>query len=251
MQQSITDSIHKFEAIGLEALNSVALMKRTDTKFILHVSRLPEILDAVKSDYRALEIEDNRIMTYNTVYFDTDMNDYYHDHHNGKVRRVKVRKRVYKDSNLCFLEIKKKDGKGRTNKFRTEIALEEFENELSPRSMSFINETIDIKKSLSRTINNSFKRITLANDKAKERVTIDFDLNYKTKENKKAFEHLAIIEVKQERLNRRSPIITALKKIGNNPYKISKYCIGMASLNRNVKYNKFKQKLLKIENLSA
>jgi hypothetical protein len=42
------------------------------------------------------------------LYFDTDSKRFYHDHHNGKVKRTKIRMRNYVESNLTFLEIKKK-----------------------------------------------------------------------------------------------------------------------------------------------
>ena len=74
---------------------------------------------------------------------------------------------------------------------------------------------------------NEFNRITLVNLKDKERVTLDLNLSYKMNEVEKNFDELVIVEVKQERFNRRSEIVKKLKSIQQNPYSISKYCIGM------------------------
>ena len=60
-----------------------------------------------------------------------------------------------------------------------------------------------------------------------------------------------VVEVKQERFNRNSKIVKILKSIQQHPYSISKYCIGMISLYNDLKYNVFKKKLIKINNIIA
>ena len=52
-----------------------------------------------------------------------------------------------------------------------------------------------------------------------------------------------------ERFNRKSKVIKSLKGIRQNPYSISKYCIGMISLYNDLKYNIFKKKLIRINNI--
>jgi hypothetical protein len=83
-------------------------MKRVDTKFIVHKDQLPQLLDNIHNDYRVLEINQNRVMTYKSKYFDTPNAHLYLLHHNGKASRVKVRIRNYVESNLFFLEVKQK-----------------------------------------------------------------------------------------------------------------------------------------------
>ena len=87
------------------------------------------------------------------------------------------------------------------------------------------------------------------NVKNKERVTLDLNLNYKINDVEKSFENLVVVEVKQERFNRKSKVIKSLKGIRQNPYSISKYCIGMISLYNDLKYNVFKKKLIRINNI--
>ncbi len=249
MQKEIEQSLLNFSPISLEDMENVSLLKRTDTKFILHIKQLISILEAVKDSYYVLEIEDVRISTYESLYYDTAGNRFYKSHHNGKIRRAKIRKRRYKESGITFLEVKQKNGKGNTDKIRTPIS--DFDAELHEVSKKFLNETIPMKESISTTLKNSFKRITLVSKKDKERVTIDFGIKYKNEKRKKSFKQLVIIEVKQERLDRNSPMITVLKSIGNNPERISKYCLGMVSLNKDLKYNIFKKKILRINKLTT
>ncbi|WP_273566816.1 VTC domain-containing protein [Maribacter halichondriae] len=249
MQKEIVRSLHNFSPISLEDMDNVSLLKRTDTKFMLHRNQLLQIFEAIQDSYNVLEIEGSRISSYQSLYYDTKENLFYKSHHNGKIRRAKIRKRRYKESGLTFLEVKKKDGKGNTNKFRSQIP--DFDAELCVDSQQFLSETIPMEQCISPTLKNTFKRITLVSKSAKERVTIDFNLKFKNEKRKKSFKRLVIIEVKQERLDRSSPIIVLLKSIGNTPERISKYCLGMVSLYKDLKYNIFKKKILRINKLTS
>lgn len=249
MIKNFKSIINEFSPISLQEMNSVALMKRTDTKFVINKDQLIQILGSVKDHYKVLEIKDDRIMSYSSLYFDTDDNKFYNDHHNGKNMRTKIRQRKYIESNLCFLEIKQKNGKGETNKSR--IQVEDFELDLTKNSKDFISSTTNKKYNLEPSLWNGFNRITLVNLKNKERVTIDLNLSFKMNEVKKSFENLVIIELKQERFNRKSEIVKKLKSLKQNPYSISKYCIGMVSLYNDIKYNVFKKKIIKINNIIA
>jgi len=89
------------------------------------------------------------------------------------------------------------------------------------------------------------------NKYALERLTIDLNLEFEMNANSKTFNNLAIIEVKQQRLDRTSPVVKSLKEKGINPYSISKYCIGMTNIYPNLKYNSFKCKILKLNKITA
>jgi hypothetical protein len=244
--QEITDT---FSSISLKEIGAVALMKRTDTKFVLPVHQLGELLEKVKDVYCILEIDGNRLMTYSSMYFDTPAKKFYLDHHNRKVNRTKIRMRKYVESDICFLEIKQKNGKGETNKSR--ISIDDFEEILSPKSADFVFKVTKEDWILKPTLVNDFTRITLANIADQERVTIDFNLSFSKGERVKGYEKIVIVEVKQERLDRKSTIIKALRNMNYHPYGMSKYCIGMLGLYKALKYNRFKQKLTKLNKLSA
>lgn len=249
MVSDIQFQVNKFSAISLSEMNSVSLMKRTDTKFVINNKQLIAVLETIKEEYKVLEINDNRIMNYTSLYFDTAENKFYKDHHNGKNNRTKIRQRKYVESNLCFLEIKQKNGKGETNK--TRISVEDFEENLTNSSKEFITQTTKKQYDLTPSLWNGFNRITLVNLKSKERVTIDLNLSYRINDVQKEFENLVVVEVKQEKFNRKSKIVKALKLIKQHPYSISKYCIGMISLYNDLKYNIFKKKLIRINNTIA
>ncbi len=249
MKQQITHIVHNIDPISLNEMDGVSLMKRTDTKFVIHQKQLIEVLKSVTDKYRVLEINENRLLTYASLYFDTENKKFYHDHHNGKINRTKVRMRKYMESNSCFLEIKQKDGKGKTTKSR--IQIKDFETELSQNLLEFINTKTSEKFNLKPSIWNKFDRITLVNKQAMERLTIDLNLEFKMNSNSKTFDNLVIIEVKQQRFDRTSPIVKSLKKIGINPYSMSKYCIGMTNIYPELKYNRFKRKILKINKITA
>ena len=249
MEQQIAHIVNNLDPITLREMDGVSLMKRTDTKFVIHQKNLIEVLETIKNQYRVLEINGNRILTYSSLYFDTEDKKFYHDHHNGKVNRTKVRMRKYMESNICFLEIKQKDGKGKTTKSR--IQINDFETELSPKLVDFIDTTTSKKNNLKPIIWNKFNRITLVNKQAKERLTIDLGLQFKMSSSSKKFKNLVIIEVKQERFDRTSPVVKSLKEKGINPYSMSKYCIGMTNIYPKLKYNHFKRKILKINKITA
>lgn len=247
MRTNFYKHIESLNGISLKEMDAVSLMKRTDTKFVVPFSKLTEILKNVGDTYKVLTIKDNRLMSYSSMYFDTPGIKFYTDHHNGRVNRTKIRIRNYVESNLFFLEIKKKNGKGETNKSRISIA--GFEPVLSDVSKAFIEKTTKEKFELTPTLTNKFNRVTLVSIANQERVTIDLNLEYIKGDTHKKYENLVVIELKQERFNRNSAIVKSLHKFGYNPYSISKYCIGMVSLNKDIKYNAFKQKVRKINKI--
>jgi hypothetical protein len=249
MNQEIKELVGQFQPISLPEMDGVGLMDRADTKFLLPKNKVVDLLTDVLNDYKVLEVKNDRVMTYNSLYYDTPEKDFYNWHHNGKVNRLKIRIRNYVESNIYFLEVKRKDGKGKTKKKR--IVVKGFENQLSENSTDFIQNNTKGFFKLDPTLENSFNRITLVSQVMKERVTIDFNLGFRNNTKTKNFERLAIIEIKQERVRRTSPAFLALKNQQIQPNSISKYCLGMISLYESIKYNSFKQKLLKIKKITA
>lgn len=94
-------------------------MERHDTKYILKQDTLDQLLQYLIDYYEVLEIDTKRIFTYHTQYFDTDDYRFYHQHHNRKLIRYKVRRRNYVDSDTMYLEVKFKNNKCKTTKNAT------------------------------------------------------------------------------------------------------------------------------------
>jgi hypothetical protein len=93
-----------FEPITLAEMDGVKLMDRMDVKYLIPLALLPDILREAQSFYRVLEIDDNRLCNYKTLYYDTDDLALYKAHQNGLLNRYKVRARNYVESSLSFLK---------------------------------------------------------------------------------------------------------------------------------------------------
>lgn len=237
--------LNTFKPISLEQMDEVALLNRTDTKYVFSAQNLRSLLTLLGSDYQALEIKGKRMAHYRTVYFDTPELLFYYQHQNGKTNRIKIRCRKYVDSDLCFLEQKFKNNKGRT--IKTRIRVPDFVKQLGEEHREALK--IDRDLVLNHTLWNSFDRITLVNHSIKERLTIDTHLKFDFAGKETNATNLVVCEVKQDGVNHLSPVIRALKNLHIRPMRISKYCIGMALLNPGIKQNNFKEKVLKINKI--
>ncbi|WP_430906830.1 polyphosphate polymerase domain-containing protein [Maribacter sp. 2-571] len=247
--KNLQQSLDPFRPISLDAISDASLMDRVDTKFILHQQKITSILSAAQSSYHVLEISDARVMTYKNQYFDTEAFDCYTDHHNGKGHRFKVRIREYSASNKRYLEVKIKENTGRTKKKRKQIDAFTALNTLE--GQAFVRRNCSLKSSISPVLQNDFKRITLIAPDLSERVTIDIGLTFQNGHGRYQPENLAIIEIKQGTFNRMGNFFQILKHHGILPYRVSKYCIGMAQLNPSLKQNIFKEKRLRINKVTA
>lgn len=249
MSKNLTDTLQSLDAIGLNEMDKVALMNRVDTKFVLHRKLILAVLENLALGYRVLEIAGARISGYKNQYFDTKQLKFYTDHHNGKGNRTKVRIREYSNTGVCYVEVKKKDNKGRTKKSRKKIG--KFQPILSDESLEFVETLATDDLNNSTILFNRFDRVTLVNKNERERVTIDFNLSFTSNTEEIHYQNLAIIEVKQASLSRKTAVFKYLKSIDIHPYRISKYCLGIASLNAHIKTNLFKEKLRRINKITS
>ena len=237
-----------FDKTTLAEMNSVSLMKRVDTKFILKESQLLEVLSKLYDDYKILQIDQERLMKYSTLYFDSKNKKCFKDHHNGKLNRYKIRMRKYLVSDICFLEIKKKNNLGVTNKIRRQI--KDFETDLTLESKEFISDSNINNLLLEPSLYNNFSRMTLVNKNESERITIDVDLSFRFGADEKKFEKLVVVEIKQEGKRLNTTINRALKSMSILPTNFSKYCIGISNIIDDIKSNRFKEINLKINKLN-
>jgi len=230
-------------------MDRVKLMNRTDTKFCISIDELAAALPLLLDHYRILEIEDCRIPSYKSLYFDTSAFKFYKDHHNQKCSRHKVRFRTYVESDLSFLEIKHKS-KGRTNKRR--VPVERIPETLESFHVDFIDKVLPEKLELHPVMWNAFHRITLVHKEQNERLTLDFNLTFSWQNKTATFPNLIIAELKQEKADRNSTFFALMKKHIIRPYRLSKYCLGCMELHseKNIKYNRFKKKLLKLAKIN-
>ena len=244
-------------------MESVKLMNRIDTKYAVPWSVLPAILEAAQPDYYVQEIDGKRIATYDTIYYDTADLDMYIRHHDRQLVRQKIRVRQYVDSQLTFLEIKRKNNKGRTNKKRivvpgfaiegdTVSVLRHKKREDEPITVArFIDTKSRYRwESISPHLWTKFHRITLVNKAKSERLTIDMDLVWENvvSSERKTYPELVIVELKRDG-NVPSLMTGIMLSQRIHPFKISKYCIGTALTSPGLKQNRFKKKIRSIEKI--
>ena len=245
--RSLEKILSEIRPISLKEMDSVALMNRTDTKFLLSFSQLQDVLSEVSEHYRILDIKGVRRKHYQSEYYDTPDFYFFRRHQNGKKNRLKIRKRRYVESDISFLEVKFKSNKGRTEKDRMKIP--ELNIELTQDNIQYIQNTSHFEEELEPKLMNSFERITLVDQDLPERITIDCNLAFEMSNGILRIPDLVIVEAKQERQNRHSVFLSALKKRLIRPESISKYCLGVALLT-DEKSNMFKEKIRRIKKLT-
>lgn len=246
----IVSTIERMPSHGLSDLNNAELMNRVDTKYIVPSNLLPRVFDELNDHYSALEINNVRCFRYQSTYFDTDDHRLYHMHHNGHLNRHKVRMRRYVDSDIQFLEVKLKNNKKRT--IKTRIPLDEPEVDVSENIAFLKRMQVPRPEQLKPCLHNQYRRIALANENRGERLTIDICLKNAVADSAQTEEQLpeiAIVELKQAKLNRNSPFYRLAREMGIRPSGFSKYCMGMALALRHKhgwKYNRFKPVLRRV-----
>ena len=245
--QALETVIQKFEPINLEGLNAVSLLQRVDSKYMLPAAMLPDILSDLLEQQYILEIKGQRNFEYLTHYYDTEDFKFYMHHHNGYINRLKVRTRSYVDSSLNFFEIKHKERGTRTNKIRKEIdVLPDF---LSEEDYQMIENKRYNGEELVLKMSNGFNRITLCNKAYTERITIDTSIRFFNEKQVIKIPYVSVIEVKQGKTDNFSHTVQVLKKHQIRPASFSKYAIGIAMLEQNIKKNKFKPTLLQLNKI--
>lgn len=252
-EAEFAEILNGFESISLKEMDRVRLMKRIDTKFLVSLKQLPAILEKAKEHYRIVMIGNQRILPYSSVYFDTEDARMYTMHHNGKLNRFKVRMRSYVSSGISFLEIKDKNNKGITHKKRIPISTEQFNAMILDEAQNHFVDTNTTYQSVHflPQLQNFFQRITLVDKNETERVTIDLGLVYKRvcTGDTTVVDGLVIVEIKQDAAAK-SYFRKYLHEYRILPGSMSKYCLGMALINPDVKNNRFKNKLRKINKIT-
>lgn len=245
--ERLTEITKQFPAFSLH--EDLLLFNRRDSKYLFLVEDLPEILALLKGHYGMLCINGRTISHYRTTYCDTHDFDLYKAHHNGKLNRYKVRIRNYTDSMQVFLEVKFKSNKRRTIKKR--VRTEDITG-FSREDYAFLNNTIPYApEKLAPSLITQYDRLTLSNFEQREKVTIDFNLEFRhsgTGE-KAGMPGIGIIEVKNERGNNHGLFPKILRPDLIHYKRISKYCLGMSLLDPHVKKNRYKPKMLFIQRM--
>lgn len=252
----IEATLQQFKPITLEEMSEVKLMNRIDTKYVVALPQLAELLQMAAPLYAVQTKDDARTAPYHTIYLDDDKRHMYNYHQAGRKVRQKIRVRTYIDTDTTFLEVKTKNNHGRTKKKRIEV--EKFEG---AEQYAHFQQNAGYADFLSAKawydltdiyphVENRFRRITLVNHAKTERLTIDLGITFHNFDNGHDADmgHLAIIELKRDGLTP-SPMRDILLRMHIHEGGFSKYCIGCALTNPQLRQNNLKEKLLRIKKL--
>jgi hypothetical protein len=246
--KEIKSIILGFSPVSLEEINEVKLMNRIDRKYWFHISKLSPLLESAIDSYDILEINGQRMMDYQTTYFDTADSWMYIQHHNKKLNRHKIRQRNYVSTDSSFLEVKFKTNKKRTLKRRMPTQYDQ--SGFVQGELDFIDKTTPfIGENLQPSLNNKFKRLTLIHKNKLDRCTIDISPEFWNKNGKSKIDNLVIFEVKRGKSLKLSPIVAILRKLKIRQKGLSKYCTGRAMLDGSLKQNTFKARFRFLNNL--
>lgn len=246
----LKQDLHSFDTITLPEMERVKLMDRIESKFVLSSKQLPNVFDKIKDDYKIVSFNGNLEPSYKTVYYDNDSLFFYHEHHRKRKDRYKVRFRNYVESNMTFLEVKHKKN-GRVDKNRIRVDNEDFE--LNDEELLFLKNANIQASDLNVKLTNFYNRITLVSNHSVERVTFDLNIKFQYQKVGATLDRIVILELKQPELSRETSIYKALKDLQIKRYNVSKYCIGIIKTHgiENVKYNRFKKKLNRLNKING
>ncbi|MGB8020537.1 MAG: polyphosphate polymerase domain-containing protein [Candidatus Nanopelagicales bacterium] len=224
-------------AIDVATLSAQAgLMTRVDRKYLVDRGLLPVVLDWLPPDVRVLEIAGRRAFDYRSVYFDTPTLTSYLLAARRRPRRWKVRTRSYLDSGTHWLEVKTRDGRGRTQKSRVPWSQADAERIVGDGAdfvaASLVGTVADpeaVVSELAAVLSTRYRRITLQLPSQSARVTVDVGLRAADHTGKGlVVPSLMVVETKTS-----GPACAAdraLWSMGQRPIKVSKYATCLAAM---------------------
>jgi VTC domain len=247
-----------FQPIGLDALNAkAAMLERLDNKYVVRAAVLQQAAAELSRHFDVLEIDGRRSFTYETCYFDDPERRSYHDHHQGRRQRMKVRVRRYVDAGLCFVEVKLKDKRGVTVKKRLPYDPALFST-LDERALAHVEQAWHAQygrpfgRPLEPVLQMSYRRTTLVAQQGGERMTIDTDIHFldahAARAERRTGDALYIVETKSAL--GRGLADAVLRRHHQHPtIGCSKYCVGMSATGAVQRYNRFRPALRKLDSL--
>jgi len=234
---NLPECLGPLEPIGLADLQGAELMNRRDTKFPVMNSWIPGVVAACAPTYRVLEVSGVRAAGYRNIFFDTPDRRCWSDHVRGRGSRFKVRIRNYGEGGSTFLEIKRKTASGRTVKERwLRDAAAAWDAALTSEELALLANRLPEASGWAPSLRCDFTRATLVSTARGERITVDVDLRFadaRRADGGAAAGGLAILEIKQTRVDRNSPAHLALDAhLGapvplGRPTSLSKYILGL------------------------
>lgn len=157
--------------ISLEKSKKIKLFKRFETKYLVDVSQIHDIVNYLSKTYYVVSEGENTLFDYHSIYFDNDNFDMAKAHENQDEIRQKVRIREYQNKDK-FVEIKEKNPY-KTIKSRIPINSYDINNEYQWINNNLIYNTETLKK----VLDIKYKRLTFIGQYKSTRITLDFNIN--------------------------------------------------------------------------
>lgn len=245
-RQALDLGVWQRSSVGLAELNEgAALQRRVDRKYLLTPQEFEAFVLRLPSQFRVMQINDQRVFRYESAYFDTRDLLAYRAHKQGARRRYKVRTRKYVDTGLEMFEVKTKSNRGETVKHRCEN-LQPNARLLRPEAHQFLDDVLQREygtsaPSLAKVMDNSYSRATFADVEGGERLTADVQLTFCRGEKQVLGPERILLETKTS--NGRGTVDGVLSEMGIRSVSMSKYCIGIAMLYPDVSANKWNRLL--------
>jgi hypothetical protein len=224
----IRQILRSFTPVTLHEMDGVKLLDRIDTKYVFGEALMPALLEELRGQYKVLEVNGQRGTLYRTLYYDTEGYRHFNDHQSDLFLRSKVRYREYVGSGLCFLEVKRKTGRGRTTKVRRRV--DGIPLTMPPDHLAFVQEACDAQEPQSPQLWNTFERFTFVHRSRPERLTIDRGLTFEREGAMAVLGPACIAELKQQEGDEGSPFTGLMEDLGQRPTGMSKYCVGLWKL---------------------
>ena len=220
--------------VSLDELDRrAALLRRVDTKYVVELETLHELLDRLPEEHDVLEIDGRHEFGYETTYFDTPDLRCFHDHVEGTRPRFKARTRYYVDTGRCVFEVKIKNPDDEMDKRQIKHA-PRWRRKLTRRAADFLDHSlrdtgIDPPGEMEASLRTRFRRLTLAARDGADRITCDFDVELsRGRRTARMKSGLALVETKSA--HGHSPADRVLNELGAEPVSLSKYVAGIALL---------------------
>jgi hypothetical protein len=225
------DVFGAFAPLSLGVLTETAgMLTRIDRKYIVDHDVVRGLAAHWSDTLAVLEIDGRRSFAYSSVYFDTDDLALHRAAATHRRHRFKVRTRTYSDSGITMLEVKVKDGRGRTVKHRIDHDPDRA-SELTDTGAAFVAELTGdgaIVERLRPSLTTEYRRSTVVDLAAGMRATVDHGLVCTAPDGRSVTFDPVIIETKSGQAA--SEIDRWLWHQHIRPTRISKYCTALAVL---------------------
>lgn len=218
-----------------EVVDEAAQLTRVDRKYLLDRSTAGRLLPLLPASFRVLTIGERTSTGYTSTYFDTADLASCRAHVQRRRNRWKARSRLYVEDGFCRVEVKTKDGRGSTVKHVADLEGHSY-GRLDRRTRAFIAGVLTERgvvvdtTTLRPSVEVRYRRLTLADTEAHQRVTVDWDLRC-TLDGGRVWLDEACVLVETKGGARPSPVDRALVRLGARPRSFSKY-VSAASLLR-------------------